>query len=156
VLALLEQASAQAAANDAVLRATIAHLRGTVLFHRGQLEEALGLLHEALVQFGPEHFGTGRVLDTLGTVYAARDNFQPAREFFEQALLCKKHFGDEAGIALSCGQLGRLYLDWGHLDKAEEHLLADLKIAQKNKDELGQAQMFNHLGRVALTRGEQE
>src|SRR5262249_36745103 len=37
VLALLEQASAQAAANDAVLRATIAHLRGTVLFHRGQL-----------------------------------------------------------------------------------------------------------------------
>src|SRR5262249_38940791 len=53
-------------------------------------------------------------------------------------------------------QLGRLYLDWGHLDKAGEHFHEDLRLVQKIRDGRGEAQMYNHLGQVALARGDRE
>src|SRR5205823_1304392 len=48
------------------------------------------------------------------------------------------------------------FLDWGHLDRAEEVLQGGLRLAQRGGDEGAQAQLFNHLGRVALARAEQE
>jgi class 3 adenylate cyclase len=153
---LLERAAAQADAADRVLAATIAHLHGVAYFHEGKPDRALPQLHEALALLGKDHFAVGRVLDTLGMVYAGKGNFHVAREFYEEALRCKDHCEDESGLALSHGQLGRLYLDWGHLDLAEEHFQEDLRLAQKILDERGEAQMYNHLGRVALTRGERE
>ncbi|MCI0559612.1 MAG: tetratricopeptide repeat protein, partial [Nitrososphaera sp.] len=116
----------------------------------------LPYLSEALELFGREHFGTGRVLDTRGMIYAKRDSFHAAREFYEQAIESKRRFNDEAGIALSLGQLGRLYLDWGNLDKAEEYFKADLEIVLRISDERSEAQMYNQLGRVALVRGQLE
>src|SRR5262249_18282761 len=71
-------------------------------------------------------------------------------------IACKEALGDEAGIALSHGQLGRLYLDWGHLDQADEHFQADLEIAQKNLHDANAVQMYNHLGQLALRRGNRE
>src|SRR5262249_28059112 len=42
------------------------------------------------------------------------------------------------------------------LDRAEEQLSLGLKLAQKRGDEVGEALMINHLGRVAFRRGEAE
>jgi class 3 adenylate cyclase len=148
---LLDDASRRGDSADASLRATIAHLRGSVLYHEGKTEEARPLLLAALQEFGREHFGTGRVLDTLGMIYAGKDNFHAARECFEQALACRQP-DDLAGLALSHGQLGRLYLDWGLWAKAEKHFQEDLALAQRIGDERGQAQMYNFLGQVALAR----
>jgi class 3 adenylate cyclase len=148
---LLDQASRGASA-DTTLRATVAHYRGAVLFHEGQDDAALPHLHEALELFGPEHFVTGRVLDTLGMVYAAKDNFATAFEFFERAIGCKEVCRDELGLAVSHGQLGRLALDWGDLAEAEKHFKADLEIARRLEDSRGAALMYGHLGRVALAR----
>jgi len=148
---LLDEASRGDSA-DATRQATIAHLRGSVLYHEGKAEEARPLLLEALRAFGREHFGTGRVLDTLEMIYAGKDNFHAARECFEQAIASKQRFNDDAGMALSHGQLGRLYLDWGLWAKAEQHFQQDLAIAQRIEDEHGQAQMYNFLGQVALAR----
>jgi len=145
---------AEAVANDdSDLRGAIAHLRGANAFHDGDSERALGHLRVALSHFGKDHFGTGRVLDTFGMVYAGRDNFHAAEEFFTQAIACKKKHDDRHGLALSCGNLGRLYLDWGHLDQAEAAFLDDLTISQNNLDRRGEAQMCDHLGQVALERG---
>jgi class 3 adenylate cyclase len=49
-----------------------------------------------------------------------------------------------------------LYLDWGLLDRAEESFQADLRLTQKLMDGRGEAQMYNHLGQVAMARGERE
>jgi class 3 adenylate cyclase len=152
---LLDRA-ARAGADDLSMWATIAHNRGVVLAHQDRFDQALPQLHEALAHFGPEQFGTGRVLDTLGMAYAGKGNFQIAREFYEQAIRAKERFDDAPGLALSYGQLGRLYLAWGHLDQAEECFQADLRLAQRIVDERGEAQMYNHLGQVALARGERE
>ena len=89
-------------------------------------------------------------------VYAARDNFHAAREFYSQALTCKANYQDEAGLALTHGQLGRLYLDWDQLDRAEEHFKEDRAIARRIGDQRGEALMDNHLGQVALVRGDAE
>ena len=86
-------------------------------------------------------------------VYAAQDNFHAAEEFFRQAIACKKKWDDQAGLAVSFGNLGRLHLDWGYLDQAEECFLEDLRIAQNTRDERGEVLMRNFLGQVARERG---
>jgi class 3 adenylate cyclase/Tfp pilus assembly protein PilF len=152
--ALLEQAVGKADPEDRSLHAAIAHLRGTNYFHTGDSQRALHHLRVALQSFGKDHFATGRVLDTFGMVYASRDNFHAAEEFFKQAVVCKQQWDDQAGLALSYGNLGRLYLDWGYLDQAERHFQKDLDIAKRNGDARSEALMHDHLGQVALERGE--
>ena len=139
-----------------LLRAAVGHIRGANFFHRSMLDGALVELREALRLLGKDHYGTGRVLDTFGMVYDARDNFHSAAEFFQQAIACKNSWDDEAGLAVSYGNLGRLNLDWGYLDQAEECFLEDLKLAQKMRDARSEALMQNQLGRVALERGNRE
>ncbi len=153
---MLDKAAEQGDAGDGVLQATIAHTRGATLLHQGKFDQALPPLHQALTLLGKGHFLTGRVLDTLGMVYAGKGNFAVAREFYEQSIRYKEKVGDEAGLAVSHGQLGRLYLDWGHLDEAERHFQEDLRLAQKILSRWSQAQMYNHLGQVAAARGERE
>jgi class 3 adenylate cyclase/predicted Ser/Thr protein kinase len=153
---VLEKAIAEGDAGDTILQATIAHTRAAVLVHQGKSDQALPHLHQALALFGKKHFVTGRVLDTLGMAYAYKGNFPVAREFYEQSIRYKEAFNDEAGIAISHGQLGRLYLDWRHLDEAEHHFQEDLRLAQKIRSRWSEAQIYNHLGQVALARGERE
>jgi class 3 adenylate cyclase len=154
--ALLDEAGVSADPGDELLGATRLHLRGAVAFHEGRSEEALPLLLEALGVFGTGHFGTGRVLDTLGMLYAGKNNFHAARLFYQRAIDCKRRFGDQSGEALSEGQLGRLYQDWGDRQKAEEHFRRDLEIVQRIGDDRSQAQLCNFLGQLALARGEAE
>ena len=79
--------------------AAVAHLRGAIAFHTSDLDRALGELRGALRLMGKDHYGTGRVLDTFGMVYAARDNFHAAEEFFRQAIVLKKRWDDQPGLA---------------------------------------------------------
>jgi class 3 adenylate cyclase/Tfp pilus assembly protein PilF len=136
-----------------LLEGAVAHLRGAIYFHKSDLDRALGALREALRLFGSDHCGTGRVLDTFGMVYAAQDNFHAAEEFFRQAIARKEYWNDQAGLAVSHGNVGRLNLDWGYLEQAESRFLEDLAIARKTHDERGESLMHNGLGRIALERG---
>lgn len=105
---------------------------------------------------GNNHFATGRVLDTLGMLYAAKGSFHAARDFFDKAIQCKHLHGDDAGLALSHGQLGQLYFDWGLHENPERHFQDDMQICQRIDDELGLSLMYNGLGRLALERGSEE
>lgn len=153
---LLDRAAAEGDPADAMLQATIAHTLAANLVHTGQSDAALPRLHRALELFGPDHFMAGRVLDTLGMAYAYKGNFPIARSFYQESIRRKQVCNDEAGIAISHGQLGRLYLDWGHLDEAEGHFQEDLRLVQKLRSRWSEAQLYNHLGQVALARGDRE
>jgi class 3 adenylate cyclase len=155
-LALLDQAE-QSAAADNNFQAAIAHVRGAVHYHTGQSETALALLKRArqlLLPENPEHFGLGRVLDTIGMIYASTANFHAAREFYRHSLELKRRRVDKAGEAVSNGQLGRLCLDWGLFGAARGYFRADLDLCREIDDERGRAQMHNELGRVALAEGQ--
>jgi tetratricopeptide (TPR) repeat protein len=149
---LLVQAQTASTEEDRLLRATIQHCRGALLVHQDYYNAARTELCAALSVFGPHHFATGRVLDTLGMAYGAKDNFYAAREFYELAVQFKERFRDQAGLAVTNGQLGRLYLSWGLSDLAGKHFLADWNICQNIGDRLGEVRMCNDLGRVANRR----
>ena len=140
-------------ADNTLLQAAVAHIRGANWFHAGDSDRALHYLRAALRLLGKDHFGTGRILDTFGMVYAGSDNFHAAEEFYRQAVRHKQDWDDQPGLAVSYGNLGRLYLDWGYLEKARQNFLENLKISRKILDERGEAQMHNHLGQVAREQG---
>lgn len=146
--------AAKSCGQDRVLEAHINHYRGALFYHEGKDDASLSELRNALSLFGYDHFALGRVLDSLGMVYAAKNDFHAAREFFERSLESKLSFQDRAGLAISHGQLGRLYLEWGHLRKAEEHFKQDLELARGIDDKRGEAQMYNYLGRVSIVQNQ--
>jgi class 3 adenylate cyclase len=150
---LLDEAEASLKSRaDKSLRAAIEHLRGAITYHQGDSDSSLQHLRCALELFGNDHFGTGRVLDTLGMLYATKENLPAASALFTRAIETKKQFDDQPGLAVSYGNLGRLYLDWGYLDKAEAFFQENLRISQSNLDGHGEALMCNHLAQVALAR----
>jgi tetratricopeptide (TPR) repeat protein len=150
---LLDRAAVAVDPDDRALCATIAHVRGTVLYRQGEDGAALDKLHEALEQFGADHFGTGRVLDSLGMVHGTLNNYPAALEFFHAALKAKERAGDDAGVSLTCGQLGRLHLVWDELDQAEKCFHLGMDRARKVGDRRGEVQQENHLAQVLLGRG---
>ncbi|HWP45349.1 MAG TPA: tetratricopeptide repeat protein [Blastocatellia bacterium] len=153
---LINKAMAQGDTTDTVLRATIHHCYGSALYREGQPEAALPHLHESLRLFGKDHFQTGRVLDTLGLLYASKGNLFAAREFFEKSVEIKARFEDEAGLAISHCKQGRLYLDWGYIEKAEQEFQLALDISERIADARARAQLLDYLGQVALMSGRVE
>src|SRR5262249_36667244 len=145
---------------NSLLQAAVDHLRGANWFHAGDSDQARSYLRAALRLLDNKHaadqFGMGRILDTFGMVYAGSDNFHAAEEFYRQAIKHKQNCDDQSGVAVSYGNLGRLYLAWGYLDKAEQCFIDDLTISKNILEERGEALMFNHLGQVALERGNQK
>ncbi len=139
---------------DPALLAGVRLLQGTTRFHRGETDGVLEQFEEAAALAGAERFSYGRIMDALGMWYAGRDNVQAAIEFFTRALEHKQRFQDDAGLAVTHGQLGRLHLDWGQLDLAEHHFCEDLEICRRVDDRRGECQMYNLLGQVALARGD--
>src|SRR5262249_51511495 len=141
---------------DPALEGQLSYLRAYILARQGKWEDAVLVLHQALERLGSGHFLTGAVLDTLGRVYAGKCNFRAACDFYHQPILCKQRTGDGAGLVLSYEELARVYIEWDHLDQAEEQLNAGLRVAQKLGDRPGEARIINHLGRSALARGDHE
>ncbi len=142
----LQEAEHNNSQNSPILKAAIAHCLGVICYHEDKIDEALVALREAFDTLAPDHFGTARVLDTLGMLYASKDDFGAAHAFYQKSLALKSQFLDEAGLALTHGNLGRLYLNWGLLDDAAEHFRIDYKIVSEMGDERGMAIMANWLG----------
>ena len=146
---LLNSMNAGDLERDPLLNAMAAHTRGGALYHEGSDERSLREFEVALQLCPPKHILRGRVLDSLGKYFASLSNFAAAREFFAESLKRKERAGDVNGIAFAHGSLGRLMLDWGYLKDAREHFLQDLELI-RGKDKLGEAQMYNFLGRIDL------
>lgn len=135
-------------ASAADLVGLIAHIRGSKLAHEGEKDEAKRCLYRAIAALDPEHYAYGRVLDTLGTLYMNNDHFLIAKLLLERALECKTKVDDRRGLALTHGQLGRLYRDWGYLSHAEQHFREDLRLAEELGDSFGEARMLGALGEI--------
>ncbi len=77
-----------------------------------------------------------RVLDVFGQLLHHNGQLQDARAEFELAVKHREALQDEAGLALSLGNLGRLLIDMGDFRAAKECLLRDLKIVERISPEM--------------------
>ena len=147
---LLDQAREAGPSKDKILQASIAHCRGSAYYHVGCTKQAMNELRAALDGFGRDHFCTGRVLDSIGMIYSSKNHFHAARELYSLALKHKQRHGDDAGCAVSQGQLGRLYMDWEQFDRAEHHFRNDLQLSRAMGATRNEALVWNQLARISL------
>jgi class 3 adenylate cyclase len=147
---LLDEALKVGQAKDPVLQALIAHCRGATYYHQGRNKQALLELHAALKGYGRDHFRTGRVLDTIGMVYSSKNQYHAALELYLLALKYKERHGDDAGQALTHGQLGRLFFDWERYEQADAHFHNGLNLSRIIGDKRGEALGLNHLARISI------
>lgn len=151
--ATFDRADADAGADNA-LRGAIEHGRGAIRYRQNRDDDALEYLYRAADLFGRGTFGLGRVLDTLGMIYAVKNNFSTAFALYQKCLSLKQEHNDLLGLALTHGQLGRLLLDWGDLAGAEKQFQLNKDLCGDINDCRGEAQMYDHLGQVLLARGD--
>ncbi len=144
--------------DDPELTAVLAMGQGSLAYQRADLETAREHFVRALEICGSQHFLSGRLFDALGSTWLSAGSFYYALEFYHRSLEIKQSSvegdADLAGLALTHGQLGRLYLRWGLLEQAKTHFEEDLKLCDRLDDVRGRTQMLNHLGQVATRRAE--
>ncbi len=99
-----------------------------------------------------------RVFDTTGIVLQKLGLLADARAELERALRYRGYEGDEAGKALTLGNLGRLCMDLGDFEAAAAYLEQDLEILSRLTPERTgvRAQLLSHLGTCQCELGDLE
>ncbi len=142
--ALLDAVAARGGELGAVERAVFRHLGlerhlgpGDVPGNRPRRLRALLTCLDELDGAGTREAGRyrGRVLDTLGRFLQGVGQLGDARIAYERALVAKEAAGDDAGVALTHGSLGRLCLELGAFADARRYLERDLAWVERNAPE---------------------
>ncbi|MEM4293749.1 MAG: tetratricopeptide repeat protein [Thermoplasmata archaeon] len=123
----------------------------------GDAERALALLESARNIFEGinSRDGLARLLIAQAMFYSEIGELERAREGFEKSMeLCTEL--DEKILGDCCYGMGRLFIDLGELDKAEEYLSRALEIRQRYNQKEGVADVYNGLAIIAHDKGELE
>lgn len=128
--------------------------RAALALKRDGHAEALPLLLRARTALEPYPAEYVRALDATGACWAVLGDTVRARAFIEHAIEKKEAQGDIYGLAISYGQLGRLYLRLHELEAAQRAFEEDLRLCATMGDHRGEAQCLNHLGQLSILRAE--
>jgi tetratricopeptide (TPR) repeat protein len=93
-------------------------------------------------------------LDTLGDVSGRFNDFAKARAYYAESLELYRRGGDPLSIGFSLASAGRLHVDYGYCQEAENLLTEGLSLLMNTSDLRGRAYCINSLGRLALLQGE--
>ncbi|MCF8367161.1 MAG: hypothetical protein K9H16_15335, partial [Bacteroidales bacterium] len=76
-----------------------------------------------------------RIFDTYGQLLVSKGYLNEAKIEFQKALDIKEQSNDEVGLAITTGNIGRLYMQIGDFDKAIRYLKKDYEIIFKTETE---------------------
>jgi class 3 adenylate cyclase len=114
------------------------HLKGFLISKKGtdNLHIVFDALNNSLVHLNhaksrAARYYSSRVSDTYAQVLQSIGFYADALVLFQESLKIKKTFKDEPAVALTHGNLGRLYFEIGNFQKGLKHLQLDLKITRK-------------------------
>ncbi|MGK7927376.1 MAG: CHAT domain-containing protein [Spirulina sp.] len=143
---------------------SLLELIGKISIDRGQPRKGLDSLESALT-FAKEigdRAGEAQTLNQFGEAYRALGNPQKAREFYENAAIGLREVGDRAGEATALTNLGATLLELERDEEASRHLLDAVKIWEKLRPGLSdankvslfeiQAQTYQHLQKALVKR----
>lgn len=113
--------------------ARVAHALGALLTSDRESPDALSWLIQAQSAFASlgNRAGEAQASDTLGTEYAHVGRTDLAAICYARSLALKIAIGDEQGIALTLGNLGRLALLLGRAEDAARLISTDLQLVKQ-------------------------
>lgn len=94
------------------------------------------------------------VAEAAGTGDEAAGQRRQAFERFQQSLAIKRRIGNEAGAAMSLGELGKLLMDAGEYGKAIAHFQEDLEIMRRQGNQVQVGIVLEFLGTVHERQGQ--
>lgn len=147
---------AERASGDPPLAARAWHVAGVALGKLRRTNQACDALLRAaqLYRETQNPLGRAHVFDSLGMLEASRGRLDLALGAYALSLVDKTLLGDEAGMAITLGNLGRVHLRAGRFADAVECFHRDREIAARRGDFRGQARMHNDLGLAYLGMGD--
>ncbi len=142
---------------DALLqRAFILNSRGTILWNRSRLHDAIEAYAETLVIYRMLELPRreAQALNNMGVVFAQLGEFEEALAHYKSSLKIDQKLGNRFSIALKLGNIGQAYSDLGDLERAERYLRKAYKLADQIDDEASMTDVGITLGQVFLQRGD--
>ncbi len=146
------------------------HNIGLALFYQSQLDEALAHLRRSLDIFDKfvgasvravDHEdrvqaqeGKALVLNTMGRVYFARQQYDEAMDLWQRSLAMAWEIGDRAGESGTLHNVGCIYLTRGELDKALECFQDSLAVSQGIGHRRAEGRVLNAIGEVSCLLGQ--
>jgi predicted ATPase/class 3 adenylate cyclase/Tfp pilus assembly protein PilF len=122
---------------------------------RGHLSEGRRWLEEALVHATPQAAGIRlRVLNGVANLALAQADYDRATVLYEERLAVCRAQGDQAGIAVTLGNLGNVALEQGDFAQARELHEASLSLHQELGDQRGLAGALSSLGILTNDQGD--
>jgi tetratricopeptide (TPR) repeat protein len=123
----------------------------------GNLDRRIGMLTEAIQAFErsldylartPEGVRPSQVYSNIGLAYADQTDWPKAREYLETAVYTALEAGDGNSQAIALSNLGRIYLNLGLREKAEEAAESAIRLFQEGHNWLAAAQTNLGMARV--------
>jgi tetratricopeptide (TPR) repeat protein len=87
-------------------------------------------------------------------VYQDKGEYDTALDWYNKSLKITEQIGDQAGIAVTYNNIGRVYKYKGDYDKALEWYLNSLKIKEQIGDRAGLATTYNQIGLIYQSKGD--
>ena len=146
------------AVSSSLAQGRLAHARGYLAFKRGERDVAIEELNRAASLYGGLSHHRARVFDTLGMLFSGKGDLGRARAYYLLSLRLKKELGrpsERHGIAVTCGNLGRLELAREEYFEAEHWFREDLELVLKgDTNPTHEAIVRNQLALALLGQGE--
>jgi len=139
-------------------RADLSHLRSTLLFFTGDLDEALSEEQSVLEYWRKQDRKDKEApsLNLIGNISRGLGDFGQAEEHFSGARDIYQDQGRRLEEAKTLGNLGSVYINRGELKQAEDAFIQYRDISEEIGFRQGKATALGNLGLVYLDRGESE
>jgi predicted ATPase/Tfp pilus assembly protein PilF len=124
---------------------------------RGELDRATTLYEQALLLYRtklPDRLREAHVLHGLGVIALKREQFEKAKELFEDSIRLHQQFNHDSGVAYALGNLAQIAFEQGDHERAIEQYKESYALHLKTGDMRGQAYSLGNLGTIMRTLGD--
>ena len=158
LLSISDRRDLQNIYGENVIRSRAASLGniGLIYSHKGDLDEALRSLQEAISLYrsiGYKH-GEANQLTNIGNIYSDKGNLDEALKYHEKALKIYREIECRRGEALARGNLGVVLRSKGSSDEALKYHEKALKINREIGHKRGEATQLGNIGLIYSDKGD--
>ncbi len=142
--------------NRKLLEAELLYLQGSVLWRKGNLNQALQHLNVGLElarNFPKEKTVLAKILNRIGTVYQLMGDFDNALKYYKQSLGLWERLGNINDLAIQLNNIGTILFNQGDFEAALEYLTRSLRLYEQVGSPQHIAGCLNNIGIIIHIKG---